>query len=155
MKKIFLTAGVALSLSTSAFGQWVNKTVNNGFDEPYNVTYTDNINEELYLKLEKMNNGDVALCIKGGYWCDEKVIVELAFVVNGELKKYSVLSRVGSSNELVIISFNIKDEDFFQDFLDSQSLKVRISDSVCTDDNYVISNIKMTGSTSAFNFINE
>ena len=155
MNKIFLTAGVALSLSTSAFGQWVSKTIDNGFDDAYKITYTDNTNEDLYLKLEKMDDGEVAFCIKGGYWCDEKVIVELAFVVKGELKKYRLLSPVVSSNELIIVSFNIKDENFFQDFLDSQSLKVRISDSVCTDDNYVINEIKMNGSTSAFNFINE
>lgn len=38
MKKIMIIIALALSLNVSA--QWTNKSVNNGFDDPYRICYT-------------------------------------------------------------------------------------------------------------------
>ena len=53
MKTLLMTIGLVLSYTASA--QWVSKTVNNGFDDPYKIAYTD-VAKDQWLKLENYNN---------------------------------------------------------------------------------------------------
>jgi hypothetical protein len=53
MKTLLITIGLVLSYTASA--QWVSKTINNGFDAPYKIAYTD-VAQNQWLKLENYNN---------------------------------------------------------------------------------------------------
>ena len=52
MKKLVFSIGLALSLSSSAFGQWVVKKIDNGFDTPTKIAYTED-GQRPFLKLER------------------------------------------------------------------------------------------------------
>ena len=84
MKTLLLLIGLALSYTASA--QWTYETVNNGFDEPYRIAYTAE-NEGSWLKLENVK-GEISFYIAGGYTCEDYVIVDISFLVNGVYKKY-------------------------------------------------------------------
>ena len=40
MKKLILSVGIALTFN-NAFGQWVTKTIDNGFDAKTRIAYTE------------------------------------------------------------------------------------------------------------------
>ena len=52
MKNLLMSVGVILCLNANA--QWTNKTVDNGFDDPYRIWYTAT-NNLGYLKLENVD----------------------------------------------------------------------------------------------------
>ena len=61
MKKLLISVGVLLSLNANA--QWSNHNVNNDFDDPYRICYTES-NDNNYLKLENLNdNVDSFSCL--------------------------------------------------------------------------------------------
>ena len=133
----------------NANAQWTNKNVNNDFDDPYRICYTES-NDNNYLKLENLN-GEIYFFMKGGYYCDENPIIDLAFIVNGVSKKYSIDGRISTSGEVLYISDNLlSNADMVLDFKTCSVLKVRLNDSVCGTKTYTFS---MSGSTSAINFI--
>lgn len=147
MKKLLISVVVFLSLNANA--QWTNKNVNNDFDEPYRICYTESFNSN-YLKLENVD-GEIFFYIKGGYYCDENPTIDLAFIVKGVSKKYSVNGTISSSSETLFIIDNLlSDADMLLDFKTCTTLKVRVNDSVCGTETYTFS---MGGSTSAINFI--
>ena len=81
MKKLVFSIGLALSLSSSAFGQWVVKKIDNGFDEPTKIAYTED-GQRPFLKLERYEGAGV-LMMGGVYFCSEPVFIEMSFQVNG------------------------------------------------------------------------
>ena len=147
MKNLLMSVGVMLCLNANA--QWTNKTINNGFDEPYRICYTAT-NNLGYLKLENVD-GEISFYMKGGYYCDETPTIDLAFIVNGISKKYSVYGTISSSSEaLFMVDDLLINADMLLDFKSCSTLKIRINDSVCGADTY---SFNMSGSTSALNFI--
>ena len=85
MKKLMISIALMLNLNVNA--QWMNKNINNGFDDPYRICYTAENNGSV-LKLENVD-GTIFFYLLGGYTCDENPTVDLSFLVNGSYVKYS------------------------------------------------------------------
>ena len=146
MKKLLISVGVLLSLNANA--QWSNHNVNNDFDKPYKICYTET-NNSGYLKLENIS-GLISFYIKGGYYCDDFPVVDLSFIVKGVVKKYSINTTISESNEIVWLIDDLMNTEFIEDFKSCSTLKLRVNDSVCGTETY---SFNMAGSTSAINFI--
>jgi hypothetical protein len=146
MKNLFLILFLLLALNINA--QWVNKTVNNDFDDPYRICYTEpsGIN---YLKLENVD-GKIFFYMQGGYYCDENPVVDLSFIVNGVAKKYSRECSISSDNETVWLINDLLIEEMLSDFKNCSILKVRVNDYTCSSEIY---SFNMSGSQSAISFI--
>lgn len=147
MKKLLISVGVLMSLSANA--QWVNRTINNDFDAPYKICYTDS-KQSTFLKLENIS-GEIYFYMGGGYFCDEAPIIDLAFIINGVATNFSLEGSISSDNKsLWIIDNLLEDEEILKAFKDCSILKIRINDSVCSSETH---SFNMSGSTSAINFI--
>lgn len=148
MKKTVFTIATLLVANLS-IAQWSNKSVDNGFDEPYKICHTRKNNGSI-LKLENVH-GSVALYLQGGYFCDEVPYVELSFLVNNKWVKYSIIGFRGADGDAVFLSDYLQDSEFFMSFLNCTSLRIRVNDDYpCVTEIY---EFNMSGSTSAFNFI--
>jgi hypothetical protein len=147
MKTLLLILGLALSYTASA--QWISKTVNNGFDAPYKIAYTD-VAQNQWLKLENYNN-EISFYIGGVYICDDNVSVDISFLVNGVYQKYNLLDcSVSDDNETVFFVDNLTTHEMLASFKSASSVKVRINDTTCHSETY---EFKMSGSTSAYNYV--
>lgn len=147
MKYLLFILGVLLCLNTNA--QWINKTVNNSFDKPYRICYTS-LKQNDFLKLEN-SGGEIAFYMQGGYYCDENPTIDLAFIINGVAKNFSVDATISSDKEAVWIIDNLlENSDILLAFKTCSTLKIRVNDSVCGTETY---SFNMAGSTSAINFI--
>jgi hypothetical protein len=150
MKKLVFSVGLALSLSSSAFGQWVVKKMDNGFDEPTKMAYTED-GQRPFLKMEQFEGAGV-LMMGGVYFCSEPVFIEMSFQVAGQNKKYGRICQVNEDQNRAFITWDIKNEDFIADFKNATSVKVRITDTdECNDG--AIYTFKMSGSTASVNFV--
>ena len=148
MKRVILSVGLMLSFYSNA--QWVKENVDNGFDEPYNICYTAENNGAI-LKLENVN-GSIYFYLSGGYYCEEKLIVDISFMVNGTFKKYVEVASVSESNDIVWINDDLMNSEMINDFKSCSLVKLRVNDAVCDSETYSFS---MSGSTSAITFINK
>lgn len=148
MKRVILSVGLMLSFYSNA--QWVKENVDNGFDEPYNICYTAENNGAI-LKLENVN-GSIYFYLSGGYYCEEKLIVDISFMVNGTFKKYVEVASVSESNDIVWINNDLMNSEMINDFKSCSLVKLRVNDAVCDSETYSFS---MSGSTSAITFINK
>ena len=146
MKKLLMSVGVMLCLNANA--QWINKSVKNDFDAPYRICYTET-NNSGYLKLENVD-GIISFFIKGGYYCEDNPVVDLSFIVNGVVKKYSINATTSESNNIVWLIDDLINSEFINDFKTCSTLKIRINDSVCETETY---SFNMGGSQSAISFI--
>jgi hypothetical protein len=146
MKKIMIIIALALSLNVSA--QWTNKSVNNGFDDPYRICYTAENNGAI-LKLENID-GSIYFYLQGGYTCDEDPVVDLSFLVNGSYVKYSEPMVVSDSRKIIWIVDNLLESNILNDFKLCTSLKIRVNDISCSSE---IFTFNMSGSTSALKYI--
>lgn len=149
MKKLVLSVAVVLA-SLTAKAQWTYQKIDNGFDEPYNIAYTEPDNY-VYLKLELVR-GEVVLYISGGYYCDEKPSVDVVFVVNGVNKKYNFTAIKSENNKTLYFTFNFLAESSVEDFKNAQSVKIRVNESYCTTEQYTFS---MGHSKAALEFISK
>lgn len=149
MKKLVLSVAVVLA-SMTAKAQWTYEKVDNGFDEPYKIAYTETDNDG-YLKLELVNE-KVVFYIAGGYYCDEYPKVDVVFVVNGVNKKYTFSSRRSENNKSIFFTFDFLSETSVDDFKNAQTVKVRVNESYCTSEQYTFS---MGHSKSALEFISK
>ena len=149
MKKLVFSIGLALSLSSSAYGQWIVKKIDNGFEEPTKIAYTED-GQRPFLKMEQYESAGV-LMMGGVDFCDSPIFIEMSFQVNGANKKYGRVCVVNDDLTRAFITWDIKNEDFYSDFKNSTSVKVRITDTGCEDD--TIYTFKMSGSTSAVNYV--
>jgi len=147
MKRVILCVGLMLSFYSNA--QWIKKNVNNDFDEPYRICYTESSGMN-YLKLENVD-GEIFFYMQGGYYCDEKPTIDLAFIVNGVSKKYTVYAVTSEDSKSIWIIDNLlTDTDMLSDFKLCSTLKLRVYDSVCGIETY---SFNMGGSQSAISFI--
>jgi len=148
MKKVINLLG-AILITGCVSAQWTYKTINNGFDDPYKVAYTETDNNA-FLKLERVDTNTI-LFIKGGYYCDDNPEVDIVFVVNGVDKKYKKTCDKGSKNNIVFLTWSLElRPDMLADFKEASSVKIRINESYCTTEIYTF---KMTGSKAAYEFM--
>lgn len=146
MKKIITSAALLLSLNANA--QWVNKTVDNGFDNPYRICYTAEHNDAI-LKLENVD-GSIYFYLQGGYTCDEYPTVDLSFLVNESWVKYSEPMVVSEDRKIIWIVNNLYESNILSDFKMCSTLKIRVNDISCSSE---IFTFNMSGSSSALKFI--
>ena len=147
MKTLLMTIGLALSYTASA--QWISKKVDNGFDTPYKIAYTDAAKNQ-WLKLENYNN-EISFYIGGVYICDEGVSVDMSFLVNGVYQKYTIEECYTSDDSgTVFFVDNLTTHEMLSSFKSASSVKVRINDTSCDSEVY---EFKMSGSTAAYNFV--
>lgn len=147
MKKLLVLVSVSL-FSFNALSQWVVKKIDNGFDTPYKIAYTEDGQSE-FLKLE--NYKGIAFYIGGVYVCDESVTVDISFLVNGEYQKYTIVGNVSDNHKTLFMVNDLNsDAEFLADFKAASSVRIRINDTTCDSEIY---EFKMTGSTAAYNAI--
>jgi hypothetical protein len=147
MKKLLVLISVSL-FSFSALSQWLVKKIDNGFDTPYKIAYTDD-GQSAFLKLE--NYKGIAFYISGVYVCDESVTVDISFLVSGEYQKYTTTGNVSENHKAVFMVDDLNsDAEFLADFKAASSVRIRINDTTCDSEIY---EFKMTGSTAAYNAI--
>ena len=141
---------MGLGLSCTANAQWTYEKINNGFDIPYRIAYTED-NRGCYLKLEKLaSNGEVMFYIGNGHTCDDEPLVDLAFLVNKEYKKYTVSGITSGDRKTLFLIPNMLGDNCLNDFKTCTSLKLRINDVSCSEEVY---EFNMSGSTAALKFI--
>lgn len=148
MKKLIFTIGMFMCLNANA--QWVSKTIDNGFDKPTKIAYTED-GQKPYLKIEEFE-GKAVLIFKGIYFCDSPIFVEMSYQVNGENKKYGTVAELNDAETTAFISWDLQSEEYFNDFKNSTSVKIRITDTGVCNDNPIYT-FKMNGSTAALNFV--
>ena len=147
MKTLLITIGLVLSYTASA--QWVSKTVDNGFDTPYKIAYTD-VARDQWLKLENYNN-EISFYIGGVYICDGIVSVDMSFLVNGVYQKYTIEECYTSDDsETVFFVDNLTTHEMLSSFKSASLIKIRINDTTCDSETY---EFRMSGSTAAYNFV--
>jgi len=146
MKKLLLALVTVTLFTTTSFSQWVSKKIDNGFDTPYYIAYTQD-GQNAYLKLE--NYKGIAFYMGGIYVCDESVIVDISFMVNGEYQKYYLTGNVSENRKTLFMVDDLNsDAEFLADFKAASSVRIRVNDKTCDTEIY---EFKMTGSTAAFN----
>lgn len=145
MKSLLLLVGLVLSYTASA--QWVSKNVDNGFDEPYHIAYTEN--RDAYLKLENVE-GEIYVYIGGSYTCDDELTVDASFMVKGEYSKYTFRAVTSDDRKNVFFISNLLNENCLADFKACTSVKIRINDTACAKEIY---DFNMSGSTAALKFV--
>jgi hypothetical protein len=146
MKKLMISIALMLTLNVNA--QWINKNVNNGFDDPYRICYTAENNESV-LKLENVD-GSIFFYLQGGYTCDENPTVDLSFLVNGSYVKYSEPMEVSEDKKIIWIVSNLMESNILNDFKLCSVLKIRVNDITCSSEVFTFN---MAGSSSALKFI--
>jgi hypothetical protein len=150
MKKMILSVGMALTLN-NALAQWKTTKIDNGFDAPTKIAYTDD-GQKPFLKLEEYE-GKAVLIFKGIYFCDSPIFVEMSYQVSGENKKYGAIANLNESETSAFITWDLQNEDYYLDFKNSTSVKIRITDTgACSGENDIYT-FKMTGSTNALNYV--
>ena len=145
MKNLLVVVGLALSYTANA--QWVTRTVNNDFDDPYRIAFTEN--NDMLLKLENVN-GKVWVYVANGYTCDDNLTVDASFIVNGVAKKYTFNAFTSDDRENVFFIGDLVNEDCLVDFKACTSIKIRINDTTCHTEIY---QFNMSGSSSALKFV--
>ena len=148
MKKLMIS--IALMLNLNANAQWMNKNINNGFDDPYRICYTAENNGSV-LKLENVD-GTIFFYLQGGYTCDEYPTVDLSFLVNGSYMKYSEPMEVSEDRTIIWIVNDLMESTILNDFKLCSILKIRVNDIACSSEVFTFN---MAGSTSALKFISE
>jgi hypothetical protein len=84
-------------------------------------------------------------------YCYIAPLVELSFKVNGEWKLYERKSVV-MSNGSVTVSVGLIYEEYFEDFLNSSEVAIRVRENNC---NTIRFRCTMNGSTNAYNYVNQ
>ena len=148
MKKLLLALATVTLFTTTSFSQWVSKKIDNGFDNPYYIAYTQD-GQNAFLKLE--NYKGIAFYMGGVYICDESVSVDISFLVNGEYQKYTATGNVSENRKTVFMIDDLNsDPEFLADFKAASVVRIRVNDTTCDTEIY---EFKMTGSTAAFNTV--
>jgi hypothetical protein len=148
MRNLMLLAGLLLC-STVSYGQWVYKTVDNGFDAPYKIAYSGS---KGFIKMENVD-GAVSFYIVAGYTCEDNPTVDISFTTPSGVKVYTVTGTTSSNNEVVFLIDDMTAlPGFVEDFKAATLVKIRINESFCDTDIY---EFKMSGSTAAYNFMSK
>jgi hypothetical protein len=148
MKKLLLVLLGTTVFSLNSLAQWKVDKIDNGFDTPYYIAYTQD-GQNAYLKLE--NYKGIAFYMGGIYVCDESVTVDISFMVNGEYQKYYLTGNVSENRKTLFMVDDLNsDPEFLADFKAASSIRIRVNDTTCDTEIY---EFKMTGSTAAFNTV--
>lgn len=147
MKKVILNIASVLLVNIS-FAQWINKNVDNGFDDPYKICYT-NPNSGSVLKLENVY-GQVSFYIQGSYFCTESPVVDISFMVNNQWQKYSVIAVKNEQSNALFLVDDLENNPMYSDFLKASSVKIRVNEEYCDTE---IFQFNMSGSSSAIKFL--
>ena len=151
MKKSILTVAMVIA-GLAAQAQWVTRNVDNKIDDPYKIAYVENTTKRALLKLEDVD-GELALYVTGSYFCDDYPSVDIALMVNGEPKRYSITGSKSSDSQTIFLYDNLleaENMELLDNFKKCSSFLIRINESHCTDEFYVFN---MTGSTAAVSFM--
>lgn len=148
MKKLVFT--IATFCSVNAQAQWVVKKLDNGFDKPTKMAYTED-GQRPFLKLEQFEGAAVFL-LKGVYFCGSPIFIELSFQVNGVNKVYGEICELNTDETVAFITWDLKNEEYYNDFKNCTSVKLRITDSSCEETGEIYT-FKMSGSTAAANYV--
>ena len=151
LKTLILTLVLLLSINNS-YSQWVTKTVDNKLDLPYKIAYCSDALEKAVLKLESVD-GQLAFYIAGSYFCDDMIAVDIALIVGGESKRYTVVGTKSSDSKVLFLIDDLLVEEqasFFKDLKACTSAIIRTNESHCSSD---IFKFNMAGSTKAVNFM--
>jgi len=150
MKNLLLVLVSVILFTTTSFSQWVVKKIDNGFDTPYKIAYTED-GQNAFLKLE--NYKGIAFYMGGVYVCDESPTVDISFLVNGEYQKYNTIGKVSENRKTLFMIDDLNsDLEFLADFKAATSVKIRVNDTTCDTEIY---EFKMTGSTAAYDAISK
>lgn len=150
-KTLIFTLLLMLSANKS-YSQWVTKIVDNKLDAPYKISYCTEPLNKSFLKLEVVGE-QLSFYLGGSYFCDDMITVDIALVVNGEPKRYTIEGMKGSNSKVLFLVDDllaVEQAEFFKDFKACSSAVVRINESHCTSD---IFKFNMSGSTKAVNFM--
>jgi len=147
MKKLLL---LFVLCSSIAHSQWISKKIDNGFDDPYRICHTKEVNGGI-LKLENVD-GEIALYIQGNYTCDSEVTVDLAFLVGAEYTRYSFTGVTNDDHTVVFFTFDFMNSVAVDAFKACSLLKVRVNDTTCDSEIYIFD---MSGSTAALKYIQQ
>ena len=150
-KTLIFTLLLMLSANKS-YSQWVTKIVDNKLDAPYKISYCTEPLNKVFLKLEVVGE-ELSFYLGGSYFCDEMITVDIALVVNGEPKRYTIEGMKGSNSKVLFLVDDllaVEQAEFFKDFKACSSAVVRINETNCTSD---IFKFNMSGSTKAVNFM--
>jgi hypothetical protein len=151
LKTLTLTLVLLLNINNS-YSQWVTKTVDNKLDLPYKIAYCSDALEKAVLKLESVD-GQLAFYIAGSYFCDDMIAVDIALIVGGESKRYTVVGTKSSDSKVLFLIDDLLVEEqasFFKDLKACTSAIIRTNESHCSSD---IFKFNMAGSTKAVNFM--
>ena len=140
--------GALLLLSTTSFSQWTLDNVDNGFDDPYRICYSER-SEEIIMKLENVE-GKIVFYVSNGYFCDELPKVDLSFLVEGTYKKYTITGTASKNKKSVFLTWDLVNAEFVEDFKAAGNIKIRINESYCSSE---ILQFSMTNSKKALEFI--
>jgi len=150
MRRLIFSVSMLLSVS-NAFSQWVTKAIDNGLDNPYKIAYCDSkLSDSFYAKMEK-SQSKMAFYVSGGFFCEDAILVDVAFKVNGEWKKYQFVGTTSSTKKTLFIIDDLTTSTCFEDFKSATDMVMRISDNVCGSEDY---SFNMANSTNAYNFVN-
>ena len=151
LKTLTLTLVLLLNINNS-YSQWVTKVVDNKLDAPYKISYCSDVLDKAFLKLEAVGE-QLSFYLGGSYFCDDMITVDIALVVNGESKRYSIEGMKSSNSKVLFLIEDllaVEQAEFFKDFKACSSAVVRINETNCTSD---IFKFNMSGSTKAVNFM--
>jgi hypothetical protein len=147
MKKT-ITFILALLSFTTAFAQWKYKTVDNGFDEKFKIAYVEDATDN-FVKLFGGAGEPIGMLLYTGFNCEEDPTVEIALLVGANWEKYEVTGTLSEDRKKVFITYDIS--IMVDDFKSSSLMRVRHNDGHCGTRIY---EFNMSGSTAAYNFIN-
>jgi len=151
MKNKIILIGLIMLTSVSK-AQWVTKTVDNKLDAPYKISYCSDALDKAFIKLEVVGE-QLSFYLGGSYFCDDMITVDVALVVNGEPKRYSIEGIKSSNSKVLFLIDDLlasEQAEFFKDFKACSSAVIRVNESHCTSDMF---KFNMSGSTNAVNFM--
>ena len=149
MKHLILVISIIL-VTLNSFSQWIVKKIDNGFDTPYKIAYTED-GQNAFLKLE--NYKGIAFYMGGVYVCDESPTVDISFLVNGEYQKYYTIGKVSENRKTLFMIDDLNsDLEFLADFKAATSVRIRVNDTTCDTEIY---EFNMAGSTAAYDAISK
>ncbi len=151
MKNKIILIGLIMLTSVSK-AQWVTKTVDNKLDAPYKISYCSDALDKAFIKLEVVGE-QLSFYLGGSYFCDDMITVDVALVVNGEPKRYSIEGIKSSNSKVLFLIDDLlasEQAEFFKDFKACSSAVIRVNESHCTSDMF---KFNMSGSTKAVNFM--
>lgn len=149
MKHLILVISIIL-VTLNSFSQWIVKKIDNGFDTPYKIAYTED-GQNAFLKLE--NYKGIAFYMGGVYVCDDSPTVDISFLVNGEYQKYYTIGKVSENRKTLFMIDDLNsDLEFLADFKAATSVRIRVNDTTCDTEIY---EFNMAGSTAAYDAISK